>query len=209
MVVYDTGVERIGEQVLYPTIVRMGHGMIDMLVVSHNDDDHAAGLATLVRRIPVATSFRSGCAEQHWRIAYVEFRLLSAGGHVREHNDSPCAMVVSVGSFRSLILGDVEKHGEERLWQRVLGNVTMMVAPHHGSRTSSAPGSLNHFMPEVVVVSAGFSNRFGHPHPEIVARYRQRGMVVYNNAEHGAVDVIVHRTGRYTISGVRDERDYL
>ena len=209
VVVYDTGVERVGEQVLFPSITRMGHRMIDTLIVSHNDEDHAAGVATLVRRIPVAKSFRSGCDEQRWYMAHVEFRLMSADGHVRQRNDSSCALMVSIGSFRMLIPGDVEKHGEEFLRQRLPGNVTVMVSPHHGSRTSSAPGFLNHFMHDVVVVSAGFANRFGHPHPEIVRRYRQRGMVVYTTADHGAVEVIVHKTGRYTISAARDERDYL
>ncbi|MEM7366719.1 MAG: hypothetical protein AAF525_22100, partial [Pseudomonadota bacterium] len=201
------GVASIGEQVIYPTIVRMGHRMIDTLVVSHNDDDHVGGLTTLANRIPVAQTFRAGCDDKVWRMGRVELQLLSSGNHYRQRNDSSCALMVSTRGFRMLIPGDVEARGEDFLRAQLPGKVSVMISPHHGSRTSSSPGFLNHFMPEVVVISAGYANRFGHPHPEILDRYRHRGMIIYNTAEHGAIDIRVDTEGRYEVHSARHNSD--
>lgn len=208
LVVYDTGIGPVGEQVIYPTLARMGHRKIDVLVISHNDDDHAGGLSTLSKRIPIVATYRAGCSERKWQMGHVRMQLLSAGNDQPRHNDASCVLVVSMDSFRMLIPGDVEEAGERYLRSTLAQGMSVLVSPHHGSRTSSSPGFLNHFMPETVVVASGYGNRFGHPHPEILDRYHRRGMQVYNTAYHGAVDITVARTGHHTVRLARSKRQY-
>jgi competence protein ComEC len=78
-----------------------------------------------------------------------------------------------------------------------------MIAPHHGSLSSSSPQFLNHLSPDLVIVSAGHQNRFGHPHPLVMARYRNRGMSVLNTASSGAITLQVDGDGRYVIEEAR------
>ncbi len=62
----------------------------------------------------------------------------------------------------------------------------MLVVPHHGSRTSSSPEFLDAVRPAVAVFQAGYRNRFGHPAPDVVERYRMRGIAVVASPACGA-----------------------
>lgn len=88
-----------------------------------------------------------------------------------------CTLRVSNGSEAAWLSGDLDAARETRL---ALGRpelrASLLVAPHHGSRTSSSPVLLNTLRPNWVLVQAGYRNRFGHPAPEILARYEVRGM---------------------------------
>jgi len=59
--------------------------------------------------------------------------------------------------------------------------------PHHGSRSSSTPALLARTAARVAIVSVGDHSRFGHPHPEIVARYQAAGVVLLRTDRDGAV----------------------
>jgi competence protein ComEC len=65
--------------------------------------------------------------------------------------------------------------------------IVVLKAPHHGSATSSTPALLSALRPAAVVFSAGRNNRFGHPHPAVVTRYRDLGAAMFSTAEDGAV----------------------
>jgi competence protein ComEC len=65
--------------------------------------------------------------------------------------------------------------------------VDLLIAPHHGSQSSSGPAFLNALAPAIVIVSAGHKNRFGHPHRTVVDRYERRGAMVITTAEGGAM----------------------
>jgi competence protein ComEC len=82
--------------------------------------------------------------------------------------------------------------------------VDVLIAPHHGSRSSSHPAFLNRLQPRAIVVSAGAGNRFAHPHTEVMARYQARDIQVFNTAYDGAVTV---RLGKILeITGARKSR---
>jgi len=83
-----------------------------------------------------------------------------------------------------LLAGDVERAGEAQL---TLGGAYAMKVPHHGSRSSSAPGTMAAVRPAVAIVSAGHRNRFGHPHPEVVARYQAAGATLLRTDRDGSV----------------------
>ena len=63
---------------------------------------------------------------------------------------------------------------------------SVLVVPHHGSKTSSSAEFLDATAPSVAVLQAGYRNRFGHPEPTVMARYVERGIEVRRSAACGA-----------------------
>ena len=61
-----------------------------------------------------------------------------------------------------------------------------MMVPHHGSRSSSSAAFLDADAPAVAAAQAGYRNRFGHPDPDVVARYAARGIELVRTDYTGA-----------------------
>jgi competence protein ComEC len=104
-------------------------------------------------------------------------------------NERSCVLRVSTGARAVLIPGDIEHGAEGRLVRR-LGSALhaeILVAPHHGSKTSSTPDFVAAVSPRYVVFSAGYRNRWGFPAPEIRERYVKRGAETLGTAEAGAI----------------------
>ena len=84
----------------------------------------------------------------------------------------------------------------------------VLLVPHQGSKTSSTPAFVDAVAPELAVVSAGYRNSYGHPAPEVLARYRERGIGVINTAALGAID-LRYQDGALRWTGYRhDHRRY-
>ena len=98
-------------------------------------------------------------------------------------------MLLEWGEQKILLTGDIEGDIEARLLAEGLlpADVTLLVAPHHGSKTSSTRAFVAHTRAQAVVFSAGYRNRYRHPHPKIVERYRDYGTKIYNTGEQGAI----------------------
>src|SRR4029079_684809 len=93
-------------------------------------------------------------------------------------------------SFGSALLtGDIEAKSEVELLQRdpAALKADILVVPHHGSKTSSTPPFIAAVAPEVTVFTPGYRNRFGHPRPEIVARYTDAEARLFRTDLDGAV----------------------
>lgn len=89
-------------------------------------------------------------------------------------NDNSLVLRVSLGARSVLLAGDAEAHAEQALLARGASlRADVLKVGHHGSRTSTTPAFLAAVAPKVAVVSAGASNRFGHPHPEVIERLRR------------------------------------
>jgi competence protein ComEC len=103
-----------------------------------------------------------------------------------------------------LLPGDAEKESDASLlaWGKWF-RATILKVAHHGSLTSSTPAFLDAVHPEVAIISVGMGNKFGHPAPEVVARYRQRGVQLYRTDQDGAVTIIITK-GRFQISKMID-----
>ncbi len=69
---------------------------------------------------------------------------------------------------------------------------SVLLSPHHGSRTGSSALFLDQVKPQIVVISAGWQNRFGFPHPSVLNRYRDRGYQVFRTDQHGAIKIITN-----------------
>ena len=120
-------------------------------------------------------------------------------------NDRSCVLRVSAGNHHVLLPGDIERAAEQRLLVE-LGSALqadVLIVPHHGSITSSSPGFLNRVNPGLALVSNGYLNRYRHPSPVVMSRYRSRGIEVMETANHGAISFILDQSG---ISVVRSRR---
>lgn len=144
-----------------------------------------------------------------WTWDGVEFRLLHPPAHHYTNpnysdNDRGCVLRVAGRAGSVLIPADIERLGEMNLLERLPGGLRadVLIAPHHGSGTSSSPAFLAAAAPRAVIVPVGHRNRYGHPTPEVLARYRRAGLPVWRTDRHGALEVA------FTASGpqVRSER---
>jgi competence protein ComEC len=214
LLVYDTGPQYspesdAGTRVLVPLLQSRGEPQVDMLMLSHRDTDHVGGAASLMAAVPVKalqSSLEDGhpllekglphqrcVAGQHWAWEGVEFEVLHPTlddyANARKTNALSCVLRVrdAVG-HSALLTGDIEAPQEAALQQRVgagLGSQLLLV-PHHGSRTSSTAAFLDLVHPQVAVVQAAYRSRFGHPAPDVMARYADRGINVVRTDQCGA-----------------------
>ena len=143
---------------------------------------------------------RAGFPARRWGDVEVEALHPPAGGLLRgsargpasDTNSNSIVLRVGVGDRFLLLAGDLEAEGEAGLLagRRPL-RAEVLKVPHHGGRTSSTPEFLGRVRPQVAVVSAGYHNRFRHPHAEALERYRSIGARLYRTDQHGAVTVEV------------------
>jgi competence protein ComEC len=204
-VVYDAGASygdrfNVGEQIVTPFLRRMGVRRIDRLILSHNDNDHVGGaqairnnflVSKVMRGEPLEASDLPCDVANEWRLDGVRYSVLKriAGKPFNNKNDRSCVLLVETKHYSMLLPGDIGSSAEERLMiSRDMG-IDLLVSPHHGSATSSGPGFLNHVEPQLVLISAGYRNKFGHPHSDVMNRYRVRDIISLNTAETGAITV--------------------
>ena len=194
-----------GQRVLVP-LLRAGGDSVDLLVLSHRDSDHTGGAAAVLRMQPRAGLLASleeehplhalrrpiRCvAGQQWDWDGVRFEVLHpADGDAAPRgraNAVSCVLRVGNGRAHVLLAGDIEKAQEAVLatGERPLQSDLLLV-PHHGSKTSSSDAFLDAVRPRLALVQAGYRNRFGHPAPEVLARYAARGVTVATSPACGA-----------------------
>ena len=214
-VLFDTGSRLSGDttmldRVVQPFLIAHGRPRIDIAVLSHADDDHAGGIDSLLELHP-DTILYSSDEEHHQRfnaracqagtsfkLAQVSFSFLHpARGDLGSRNNMSCVLLIHVGKSRVLLTGDIEAQSEALLVSRV-GRpfpVDVLLAPHHGSRSSSTPDFITLFQPDTVIYAAGENNRFGFPHPQVVSRYEQIGAESLVTGQSGALSLYFDHTG--------------
>ncbi|MBV8046029.1 MAG: DNA internalization-related competence protein ComEC/Rec2 [Paludibacterium sp.] len=201
---YDTGLPA-AEAVVLPNLLAAGVRRLDALVLSHHDADHDGAAPAIIRALPVATlwvgqadsahalgvAFRPCRPGRRWQWDGVRFEMLWPDAAWREpgNNAYSCVLRVS-GEYGSLLLtGDISQNEEAALvarYGRALAS-TVLVAPHHGSRSSSSPVFLRMVAPRWGVVSAGWRNRYGHPHERVLGHYRAMGITLLRTDRQGAI----------------------
>ncbi len=206
VLVYDAGARYpsgfdLGDAVVVPALHALGMNRVDMLMISHADNDHAGGAAAVAAAFPAAARYSSeparmpvpmqACvAGQAWEWDGVRFEVLNppTGPVGKLRNDHSCVVLVAGRGGRMLLTGDISSRVEPRVAAAVgAGVAPVLLVPHHGSKSASSAGFIASLKPPLAVVSAGWRNRFGHPRPEVLARYAQAGVPVLNTATEGAV----------------------
>ena len=205
--VFDTGAKfgknfDAGEAVIEPFLRQQGLNAIDALVVSHGDNDHIGGAESLLRHFEVRQIISSvpemlpaptePChAGQSWEWDGVSFDMLSPFGTLGNENDNSCVLRVSSPSGSALMTGDIEK-GAERLLVEHYGEALktdILIAPHHGSKTSSTQYFLAAVKPTYVFIPIGYLNRWNFPHPDVLKRYLSINATVLDSAHSGAITI--------------------
>jgi competence protein ComEC len=207
VLVYDAGPafpsgRNAGELAMLPYLRHRGVRHIDALVVSHGDLDHRGGVNSVLAAMPVARILAGPsvgpllrasvpCRRgQRWTWDGVQFEILhpaDSGG--ASDNDSSCVLLVRSSAGSALLAGDVEEHAESELAANGLPHATVVVVPHHGSRTSSTAPFVAASRPALALVSAGYRNRWGLPRREVVERWHAEGARVISTAQSGAVEI--------------------
>ena len=218
VILYDTGPAfrsgfNAGEQIVVPYLRSRGIREIDHLIVSHSDNDHSGGFSAIIRNLPVDKAYASdqdflpdtvSCVTPStWKADELVFSIFAINEPADANNQS-CLLQITGQGIAVLLTGDIESQAESILVASDLPTMDLISVPHHGSATSSTPGFLNKLRPGVVVVSSGINNRFNHPDPKVIQRYRLRHARVINTATAGAVLVRFDSGGHMEISLARD-----
>jgi competence protein ComEC len=189
----------VGDVAVVPSLRALGIDRLDRMIISHGDSDHAGGaravsLAFPEARIDSGEPGRTAVAAQAcipgdtWLWNGVRLSVVfAASDEGLKSNDRSCVLAIS-GAYGTLLLtGDATLRIEPAIASS-LGTVPrplVLSVSHHGSKTASSAGFLDALAPELGLVSAGYRNRFGHPHADVVARYAARSIPLLGTAENG------------------------
>jgi competence protein ComEC len=211
--VYDSGPrfsERFdaGESIVVPFLHAQGIKRIDRFILSHSDLDHSGGAPALRARVLVIENFsgtpldssEQPCVRgQTWQWDGVDFEILHPPPDTRwlSANNRSCVLRVGTGAHALLLTGDIAADIERELTRVMPQKLTadILLAPHHGSRTSSSAIFLATVNPRYALFSASWRNRFGFPKEDVVARYHAVGAQTYNTADSGALTFILSADG--------------
>lgn len=212
---YDTGPgfnseADSGSRIIIPFLRAEGIQHLDTMIVTHSDSDHSGGALSVLEAVPVkrlissldaghpiqlAAEAKERCiAGQSWSWDGIRFDVLHPPERSYDKsgvkpNGLSCVLKITTAYGSVLLPADIEKKAEYELIENnpaVLGS-TVLLAPHHGSRTSSTEEFVRRVDPRMVIFTVGYRNRFGHPQSEVLARYRALGSILLRSDADGAV----------------------
>ena len=212
---YDTGPTYSPEsdganRVIVPYLKSRGIASLDTVVISHSDADHAGGALSLIKAMPVQTVMSSlsldapivlaakhhqRCvAGQQWSWDGIDFEMLHPVPSIYEStkwkpNAHSCTLKISRGATSILLPGDIEAIQENELVNSIPEKLrsTVLLAPHHGSGTSSTVEFLDAVQPKVALFQVGYRNRYRHPKAEVFERYGQKNIERLRTDTLGAI----------------------
>jgi competence protein ComEC len=210
----------IGDRVIGPALRARGIGRLDYLAITHGDPDHIGGAASLVRDFApleiwdgifvnnheptLAVKAAAARRRSSWRSAQRGDRLDLGGVELRVHhpplpdwerqkvrNDDSLVIELRYGQVSMLLTGDIGREVEHALIPTLdLLPIVVLKSPHHGSGTSSSDEFIRAVQPNVVLISCGRANSYGHPLPYVLERYRSVGADIYRTDHRGQIDFI-------------------
>ncbi len=204
---------------------------LDALVLTHPHLDHIGGAEAVLRSFDVGAVYDPGLPAPNetyvavleaaaakgvpWRAARAGDRI-DVGGLLVEvlyptegiapsddANTTSLVLRVTFGDFDALLTGDAYADVEGLLVDDVPPDLELLKVGHHGSDTSTDSLLLARAHPEVALVSAGRSNRYGHPDPGVLARLERSGARVWRTDTQGTISVLARRDASYTVSAQR------
>ena len=212
---YDTGPAYSPEsdganRVIVPYLKARGISSLDTVIVSHSDTDHSGGALSLIEAMPITTVMSSlaldsriaqaakqhqRCvAGQHWTWDGIDFEMLHPVPSIYESskwkpNAHSCTLKIMRGGESILLPGDIEAIQESELVRNVPDKLrsTVLLAPHHGSGTSSTVEFLEAVHPALALFQVGYRNRYRHPKAEVFARYADMGIERLRTDVTGAI----------------------
>ena len=213
VLLFDTGAAyasgfNLAQSVIIPYLHAQHIYQLDKLIVSHGDNDHIGGLDHLLIHFKVdeitssvpekiQASSKSCQSGQTWQWDGIIFTILNPEKQSDfKGNNASCVLKISNQNFSVLLTADIEKQAEKNLIQNNQAqlDVDIMLAPHHGSKTSSTQAFLEATSPTTIIISSGYKNRFNHPHKTVIKRYQSNGIDFINTSCSGQIDVKIGDT---------------
>jgi len=199
-----------GSRVIVPYLKARGISALDAVIVSHNDNDHSGGALSVFDNLRVgwvasslaedsaivrAAPLHYRCAAgQAWSWDAAQFEMLhpatvSYASGKWKPNARSCTLKITYGRQAMLLPGDIEAVQEAELLESGADKLraTVLLAPHHGSGTSSTEAFLRAVQPELALFQVGYRNRYRHPKQEVYDRYGALGIRRLRSDESGAI----------------------
>jgi competence protein ComEC len=193
----------LGDAVVAKNILAFNGRELNLLFVSHSDNDHAGGEEGLRRKVvPLLTYAGQPQKHQHKDCHAIDGWHSSVNGKSRwrifryhmnnaSDNNQSCVVQIEMAGKRILLPGDIDQKAE-RVLLASYGNELksdVLIVGHHGSKSSSSNDWLIQVDPDIAIVSSGFNNRFNHPHSKVLARFKRHSIPLYNTADSGAIEI--------------------
>ncbi len=204
------GAATAAERILIPQLAGLGIRRLDGVVISHADNDHSSGLAAIwqAMRPGFLLTSMEGREEQpslrcetgqSWEWDGVWFRMVfpfpddPPAPHQRGRNEDSCVLeVIDVMGNRLLLTGDISTEQERAILERTPWagrGPTVLLMPHHGSKSSSSEAFLSGIGPTLSVAQSSYKGRFAHPAPEVLARHARLGIAVARTDLMGGLQI--------------------
>ena len=224
-----------GNRVIVPYLRARGVQQLDGVIVTHQDTDHSGGAESVLEAVPVGwlmsslgfehplsaapVAARPCQAGQAWEWDGVQFALLHPDSAqyqspTRKSNDMSCVLKIANAYGSALLTSDIEALSERALLARYGAaqggslRSDVLIAPHHGSRTSSTPEFIAAVGARQVIFPVGYRNSFGHPRPDVVERYRQVGATLRRTDLAGALTLRLAAPAPTIVSEREERRRY-
>lgn len=208
VLLYDTGMQfyqgsDMGQLAVLPYFNAMGVKRLDKIIISHPDLDHRGGLVSIEARLPVGELIVNDPAFYHrgvscheypsWVWDGVVFRFLPIKTEFRSKNNTSCVLQIVTQGGRALLPGDIEKPAEAWLAATYPHQLhsDVLIAAHHGSKSSSSPLFMQYVRPLFTFISAGVDNRYHFPHPDTLAVLKKANTKVFSTMDCGRIVVVL------------------
>lgn len=208
----DTGDSDQGTKIqLY--LKKQGVENLDYLVLTHPDADHIGGAPVIITKLGIGQLFLSNYKKDNkttqkvtdamqykgltasdyqvgdtFALGNASFTILGPAKEYTDSNNASIAIMVQNGNNRFLFTGDCEAEAEADMAASQADlHADVYLAGHHGSDTASSQAFMDAVSPSYAVISCGEGNSYGHPHAEVLNRFRSMGIQVFRTDEQGSV----------------------
>lgn len=205
----------VGKDVLVPYLKGKGVTKIDLLILTHGDNDHIGGSLALMEEIKVKKILLPNIVTEEsstekklirlakkqntlisyvyehvsWKVDGFEFYVVApTKNYVGDKNGGSIVLLARIGGLNWLFTGDQGIEGEERVMNMYPDiKINVLKVGHHGSKTSTSDEFIQHYTPEFSIISVGEKNGFGHPHPEVLKILEAGQSTILRTDLHGEI----------------------
>lgn len=217
--IFEPDMQNVGETVVSEFLWEKGYDKVDYILATHADADHIQGLSDIARNFKVKAAIfgRMPVRNEGFAALFSILRkrgiesfkvsrgdILNFGGTKIEvlfplrddsieavsDNNRSVVLRIIYGEKTFLLTGDIEKEAETELLQYPESlRADVIKVAHHGSRTSSTQDFVNAARAKIAVISVGKESPFGHPHAEVLERWKSAGAKILTTGERGTISI--------------------
>ena len=176
----------VSREILIPYFKKNRIYVIETLIITHDDFDHSGGVDSLDRGFRVRNKIM-GSAFMPFTLNNITFYNLNPGGY-DDINLNSLIIYITFPSFQILLMGDAGHPNETALISNYPDLIFEYVKiGHHGSNSSTSDHFIAHYMPQTAIISCGYNNRYGHPHPTVLNTLNHYGVAVRRTDIEGTI----------------------